>query len=59
MARQARKDADDLKRKLEDTERKVKDAASDLQAIVEGMLSSLLWADSVLFCKVFITTSRP
>jgi hypothetical protein len=42
MARQARKDADDLKRKLEDTERKAKDAASDLQAVVEGMLSSLL-----------------
>jgi hypothetical protein len=30
MARQACKDADDLKWKLEDAERKVKDAASDL-----------------------------
>jgi hypothetical protein len=59
MARQACKDVDDLKRKLEDAERKAKDAASDLQAIVEGMLLSLLWADSVFFCKVFVTTSQP
>jgi hypothetical protein len=42
MARQARKDADDLKQKLEDAERKAKDAASDLQAVVEGTFSSLL-----------------
>jgi hypothetical protein len=30
MALQARKDVDDLKQKLEDAERKAKDAASDL-----------------------------
>jgi uncharacterized membrane protein len=59
MARQARKDADDLKRKLEDVERKAKDATSDLQAVVEGMLSSLLWADSMFFREVFNTTSWP
>jgi hypothetical protein len=49
MARQAHKDAADLKKKLEDTERKAKDAASDLQAIVEGTFSSLLKADSMCF----------
>jgi uncharacterized membrane protein len=41
MARQARKEADDLRQKLEDTERKAKDAASDLQVVVEGSFS--LW----------------
>jgi hypothetical protein len=50
------KDADDLKQKLEDTERKAKDAASDLQAVVEGALLSLLWADSMFFCKVLVMT---
>jgi ferredoxin-NADP reductase len=60
MARQAFKDADDLKRKLEDAERKAKACKdADLQAVVEGMLSSLVWADSVFFYKVFVTTSRP
>jgi hypothetical protein len=59
MAREARKDADDLKQKLEDAEWKAKDAVSDLQAVVEGTLSSLLWADSAFFCKVFVTTLRP
>jgi type IV secretory pathway VirB4 component len=49
MARQAHKDAADLKKKLEDTERKAKDVASDLQAIVEGTFSSLLRADSMCF----------
>jgi hypothetical protein len=47
MARQAHKDAADPKKKLEDTERKAKDAISDLQAVVEGTFSSLLWADSM------------
>jgi hypothetical protein len=47
MARQAHKDATDLKKKLEDTERKAKDAAFDLQAVVEGTFSSLLWGDSM------------
>jgi hypothetical protein len=49
MARKACKDADDLKKKLEDTERKAKDVGSDLQAVVEGTFSSLLWADSMCF----------
>jgi hypothetical protein len=41
MARQVQKEAAYLKKKLEDTERKAKDAASDLQAMVEGKSSSL------------------
>jgi hypothetical protein len=47
---------DDLKQKLEDIEWKAKDATSDLQAIVEGTLSSLLWANSMFFGKVLVTT---
>jgi hypothetical protein len=39
-------DADDLKQKLEDAEWKAKDAASDLQAVVEGTFTSLLGVDS-------------
>jgi hypothetical protein len=57
--RSAHKDAADLKKKLEDAERKAKDAASDLQAIVEGTFSSLLWVDSMFFCKVLVTTLQP
>jgi hypothetical protein len=49
MAHQERKDVDDLKQELEDAERKAKDAASDLQAVVEGTFTSLLWADSTFF----------
>jgi hypothetical protein len=48
MARQAHKDAADLKKKLEDAERKAKDAASDLQVVLEGTFSSLLWVDSMI-----------
>jgi hypothetical protein len=59
MARQVRKDADDLKTKLEDAEQKAKDAASDLQAVVEGTFSSLLRADSMCFCKVLVMKLRP
>jgi uncharacterized membrane protein len=51
MARQAQKEAADLKKKLEDAERKAKDAASNLQAVVEGKSSSLPWADSVCFVR--------
>jgi hypothetical protein len=36
MARQSQKEAADLKKKLKDAEQKAKDAASDLQAVVEG-----------------------
>jgi hypothetical protein len=56
MACQARKEADDLRQKLEDVERKAKDAASDTQAVVEGSFSSWLWADSMCFYKVLVTT---
>jgi hypothetical protein len=47
MARQAHKDAAELKKKLEDAEWKAKDAASDLHAFVEGTFSSLLCGDSM------------
>jgi hypothetical protein len=36
MARQAHKDVTDLKKKVEDAEQKAKDAAFDLQVVVEG-----------------------
>jgi hypothetical protein len=49
MARQAHKDAANLKKKLEDAEQKVKDAASDLQAVVEGTFSSVFWGSSMCF----------
>jgi hypothetical protein len=38
MARQAEKEVTALKKKLEVTERKAKDAADDLQAVIEGKL---------------------
>jgi hypothetical protein len=59
IVRRAHNDAVDLKKKLEDTERKAKDAASDLQVVVEGTFSSLLWVDSLFFCKVLVMTLRP
>jgi hypothetical protein len=49
MARQAHKDAADLKKKLEDIERKAKDTASNIQAVVEGTFSSLPWIGSICF----------
>jgi hypothetical protein len=58
MTRQAQKDAADLK-KLEDAEQKAKDAASDLQAVVEGKSLSLPRVDSVCFCDVLVLTFRP
>jgi hypothetical protein len=54
MARQAQKETSDLKKKLEDTEWKAKDAASDLKAVVEGVSSSFPWANSMCFCKVLV-----
>jgi hypothetical protein len=39
MAREAEKKTTALKRKLEVTEQKAKDAAADLQAVVEGKLT--------------------
>jgi DNA gyrase/topoisomerase IV subunit B len=49
MARQAHKEAADLRKKLQDAEQKAKDAAADLQVVVEGKSSLLPWADSVCF----------
>jgi hypothetical protein len=59
MARQAQKEAADLKEKLEDAEQKAKDAASNLQAVVEGKFSLLPWADSVCCCMVLVLILRP
>jgi seryl-tRNA synthetase len=49
MARQAQKEAAELKKKLEDAERKAKDAVADLQAVIEGKSSTLPRADSENF----------
>jgi hypothetical protein len=51
MARQAWKEAADLKKKLEDAEQKAKDAAADLQALIEGKLPTLPCVDSVYFAR--------
>jgi hypothetical protein len=55
MARQAHKDATDLKNKLEDAEQKAKDAASDLQAVVEG--KSLIIAQELTPCACVWSSS--
>jgi hypothetical protein len=47
MARQAQKEAADLKKKLEDAKQKAKDAATELQAVIEGKFRTLPRADSV------------
>jgi DNA-binding transcriptional regulator GbsR (MarR family) len=47
MARQAQRKATDRKKKLEDTERKAKDAATDLQAVIEGKFLTLPQAGSI------------
>jgi hypothetical protein len=47
MACEAQREAADLKKKLEDTERKGKDAATDLQVMIEGKFPMLPRADSV------------
>jgi hypothetical protein len=51
MACQAQKEAAELKEKLEDAERKAKDAAADLQAVTEGKSSMLPWADSAYLAR--------
>jgi seryl-tRNA synthetase len=51
IARQAHKEATDLKKKLEDVEQKEKDAAADLQAVVEGEPPTLPYADSICFAR--------
>jgi hypothetical protein len=45
MVRQAQKEAADLKKKLEDAEKKAEDVASDLQAVVEGEPLTLPYTD--------------
>jgi hypothetical protein len=47
MARQAQKEAADLKKKLEDAKQKAKDAATELQTVIEGKFRTLPRADSV------------
>jgi hypothetical protein len=49
MARQAQKEAADLNKKLEDAERKAKDAVADLQVMMEGKFPRSPRAGSVCF----------
>jgi hypothetical protein len=49
MARQAQKEEAALKKKLEVAEQKAKDAAADLQDVIEGKLPSSPQADSAYF----------
>jgi hypothetical protein len=51
MARQAQREAADLKNKLEDAERKAKDAATNLQAMIDGKFPTLPRAGSVGFTR--------
>jgi hypothetical protein len=51
VAHQAQKEAADLKKKLEDAEQKAKDAAADLQAVVEGEPPTLPYANSICFVR--------
>jgi hypothetical protein len=51
MARQAQKEAVDLKKKLEDTEQKAKDVDADLQDVIEGKFPTLPHADSIWFAR--------
>jgi hypothetical protein len=51
MVRQAQKESTDLKKKLEDIERMAKDAAVDLQAVIEGNFLTLHRVDSICFAR--------
>jgi hypothetical protein len=51
MARQAHKEAAELKKKLEDAEQKAKDTAADLHTVIEGKSSMLTRADSACFAR--------
>jgi hypothetical protein len=51
MARQAQREEGDLKNQLEDAERKAKDAATDLQVVVDGKFPTLPRAGSVGFTR--------
>jgi hypothetical protein len=57
MARQAQKEAVELKKKLENAEQKAKDATANLRAMTEGKPSTLPWTDSAYlarsWCLVF------
>jgi hypothetical protein len=51
MARQAQKKVAALKKKLEDAKQKAKDAAVDLQAVLEGKFPTLPRADFACFAR--------
>jgi hypothetical protein len=51
MARQAQKEATELKKKLEDAEQRAKDAAADLQVMIEGKFPRSAQAGSVCFAS--------
>jgi hypothetical protein len=51
MVRQSQREAADLKKKLEDVERKAKDAATDLQVVIDGKFPTLPRAGSVGFTR--------
>jgi hypothetical protein len=50
MVRQAQREATDLK-KLEDAERKAKEAATDLQVVIDGKFPTLPRAGSIGFTR--------
>jgi hypothetical protein len=51
MARQAQREAADLKKKLEDAKRKAKDTIADLQVVIEGKFPTSPRAGSVCFAR--------
>jgi hypothetical protein len=51
MEHQVQKEAADLKKKLEDAEQKAKDAAANLQAVIEGKFPTLPCVDSACFAR--------
>jgi hypothetical protein len=51
MACQAQKEATDLKKKLEEAEQKAKDAAVNVQVVIEGEPPTLPYADSICFAR--------
>jgi hypothetical protein len=51
MVRQAQKKVAALKKKLEDAKQKAKDAAVDLQAVLEGKFPTLPQADFACFAR--------
>jgi hypothetical protein len=51
MARHAQKEVAALKKKLEVTEQKAKDATADLQAVIEGNLPRSPQVDSAYFAS--------